>query len=277
MKIFLVTFFLALSWFIIAPAKVSADCAWFINAQCEDVGTNSQNRCGQQADNNCSEAKPNFDSAKCCCCLPTPLGCCLKTNNTTQEETAMTSTVAQCYANDTWATVKWYYGQVAKNNKCKKPCDYVVGSGGSTCRDADYPVSAALSVCRDAGLGDPKINEVCCCLETTTPDTEAATPVIPKAVKAVIPPFEYNSPTNPLQTVSVPIVAGRIIKALLAIIGSIFLLIIIYGGFLWMTAAGNDSKVLQGRNTLAWGVLGLVVISLAWVLTGFIFDIFSQI
>ena len=84
--------------------------------------------------------------------------------------------------------------------------------------------------------------------------------------------YGYSTVTNPLQTVSVPVVAGRIVNAFLLIVGSIFLIIIIYGGFVWMTAAGNEAKVAKGRKTLSWGVMGIIVIFLAWMLVAFIFE-----
>lgn len=84
--------------------------------------------------------------------------------------------------------------------------------------------------------------------------------------------FDYSGMTNPLRTINPSEVAGRVIKAVLAIIGSIFLMMIIYGGFIWMTAAGNDSKVQTGRNVLVWAIIGIIVIFLAWMLVAVIFE-----
>ena len=102
---------------------------------------------------------------------------------------------------------------------------------------------------------------------TTSDETKGKDSVGAKEVKLDLP-----NPTNPLGTVNPSEVIGRIIKALLAIIGSIFLLLVVYGGFTWMTAAGNDAKVEKGRNTVMWAVAGLVVIFLAWMLTGFVLE-----
>jgi hypothetical protein len=84
--------------------------------------------------------------------------------------------------------------------------------------------------------------------------------------------FDYTGMTNPLKTVNVAEVIGRVIRAILAIIGSIFLMMVIYGGFTWMTAAGNDTKVAKGRSILMWAIIGIIVIFLAWMLVAVVFE-----
>ena len=58
----------------------------------------------------------------------------------------------------------------------------------------------------------------------------------------------------------VPELIGRIINAVLGIVGSLALLMFVFGGLLWMTAAGKEDKITQGKNVLIWATLGLVVI-----------------
>jgi len=53
---------------------------------------------------------------------------------------------------------------------------------------------------------------------------------------------------------------GKIIFAVLGLTGAIALVMFIWGGLQWMTAAGNSEKVTKGRDTLMWAVLGLVII-----------------
>lgn len=52
----------------------------------------------------------------------------------------------------------------------------------------------------------------------------------------------------------------KVIEAVLGIVGSVALLIIVYGGFLWLTSAGNASQVDKGKRTLAWAGVGLAVV-----------------
>jgi len=67
--------------------------------------------------------------------------------------------------------------------------------------------------------------------------------------------------TNPLGTGVTPqIFIGRIIKAILGIVGSLALVMFVYGGFNIMTAAGTAEKVEKGKQILVWATIGLIVI-----------------
>ena len=66
---------------------------------------------------------------------------------------------------------------------------------------------------------------------------------------------------NPLGTTTSPVdLLGKIILAVLGLTGAIALVMFIWGGIQWMTAAGNPEKVTKGRDTLMWAALGLVII-----------------
>ncbi len=64
--------------------------------------------------------------------------------------------------------------------------------------------------------------------------------------------------------------AAGLVKGLLTLIGVVFLGLLIYGGFLYLTAAGNEEKVEQGRNTLTAAVIGLIIIMTGYSITYFI-------
>ncbi len=72
---------------------------------------------------------------------------------------------------------------------------------------------------------------------------------------------------NPLGTTDPRIIVGNIISAVLSIIGSITLLMFIYGGILWITSMGDEKKVMKGKQVLVWTVAGLAIIAGAYVLT----------
>ena len=64
---------------------------------------------------------------------------------------------------------------------------------------------------------------------------------------------------------------GKIINAILGIVGSLALVMFIYGGVTWMLAAGNQEKVKKGKDILVWATVGLVVIFSAYALVKFVF------
>ena len=65
---------------------------------------------------------------------------------------------------------------------------------------------------------------------------------------------------------------GIAMRGLLGIVGSLALIMFIYGGFTWMLAAGSAEKVQKGKNILIWATIGLVVIFSAYALVRFVFE-----
>jgi len=67
-------------------------------------------------------------------------------------------------------------------------------------------------------------------------------------------------------------VIGRIINIALGFLGIIAVVIVLFGGFKWMTAAGNEDKVEEAKKILGAGVIGLVIVLSAWALTSYIIN-----
>jgi hypothetical protein len=65
-------------------------------------------------------------------------------------------------------------------------------------------------------------------------------------------------------------VTGRVINAALTLVGIIFLILMVYGGFLWMTARGNEEQVTKAQKVIYGTIIGLVVILSAYAITVFV-------
>lgn len=65
---------------------------------------------------------------------------------------------------------------------------------------------------------------------------------------------------NPLQTTDIKVILGGVIGKILAVLGSITLLVFIQGGFTWLISAGNAEKVQAGTKTMLYAIIGLFVI-----------------
>jgi len=68
------------------------------------------------------------------------------------------------------------------------------------------------------------------------------------------------------------LVIARIVRTGLTFIGVIAVIIIIWGGFTWMTAGGNDDKVGDAKKIITAGVIGLLIILSAWALATWAID-----
>jgi hypothetical protein len=79
----------------------------------------------------------------------------------------------------------------------------------------------------------------------------------------------YNESTNS-QTASETV--GKIIRIGLGLLGIIFLVLTVYAGYLWMTAAGNDEQVTKATGILKMAVIGLIIILSAYSLSYFVLD-----
>lgn len=66
--------------------------------------------------------------------------------------------------------------------------------------------------------------------------------------------------------------AIRILNIMMTFLGMIAVLIILLGGFKWMTAAGNDDKVAEAKKLLAAGIIGLIIIFASYGIALFVIN-----
>src|SRR3989339_2157923 len=64
-------------------------------------------------------------------------------------------------------------------------------------------------------------------------------------------------------------IVGSIISVLISLIGVIFLILLIYAGFLWMTAGGNEKQVEKAKDMMLRAVVGLVILLASYSLSTF--------
>lgn len=71
-------------------------------------------------------------------------------------------------------------------------------------------------------------------------------------------------------TQSLPQLVGVLIAAVLGVLGVVFLVLVIYAGFIWMTSAGNSKSVDNAKNILIRATVGLVITLSAFAISNFI-------
>lgn len=67
------------------------------------------------------------------------------------------------------------------------------------------------------------------------------------------------------------ILIARIIRVALSLLGLVAIIIILYGGFLWMTARGDSKQIETAKKVLQNGLIGLVIIFTSYTIVSFIF------
>lgn len=70
--------------------------------------------------------------------------------------------------------------------------------------------------------------------------------------------------SNPLKANTPQQLIGQIINAVLGLVGSLALLMFVFGGLTWMTSGGSAEKIKKGRDILVWAAIGLVVVFSAY-------------
>lgn len=71
---------------------------------------------------------------------------------------------------------------------------------------------------------------------------------------------------------SIASIVGSIIASALSFLGVLFLILIIYGGFIYMTAGGSETKVQFAKKIIVNAFIGLVIILASYAITYFVIE-----
>lgn len=63
---------------------------------------------------------------------------------------------------------------------------------------------------------------------------------------------------------------GQVVNIFLSLLGVIFVLLMIYAGYNWMTAAGDEGKVEKAKQTITRAVIGIIITIGAYALTAYV-------
>lgn len=65
-------------------------------------------------------------------------------------------------------------------------------------------------------------------------------------------------------------IVGEYVTVFLGFVGTIAFVVFLYGGYLWLTARGNDDQVAEAKKYLFNGTIGIIVIVFAYSAAYFI-------
>ena len=65
-------------------------------------------------------------------------------------------------------------------------------------------------------------------------------------------------------------IAASVINVILGFLGIVAVIIILLGGFKWMTAGGNEDKVGEAKKLIVAGIIGLVIILGSFAIATFV-------
>jgi len=66
------------------------------------------------------------------------------------------------------------------------------------------------------------------------------------------------------------VIVADVINVILGFLGIVAVILILAGGFMWMTAAGNEDKVATSKKLMIAGVVGLVIVLASFGIANFV-------
>jgi uncharacterized membrane protein len=63
---------------------------------------------------------------------------------------------------------------------------------------------------------------------------------------------------------------GQLVQTAMSFLGIIFTVLLIYAGFLWMTARGEETKVEKAKNIIITAIIGLIIVLAAYSISYFV-------
>ena len=71
-------------------------------------------------------------------------------------------------------------------------------------------------------------------------------------------------------------IIGTAIQTLLSLLGIVFILLIVYGGVIWMTSEGDEAKVEKAQSIIRSAVIGLIIVIAAYAISVFVISALNK-
>jgi len=68
-------------------------------------------------------------------------------------------------------------------------------------------------------------------------------------------------------------IVGGVIKILLSFLGVVFLVLLIYGGYLWMMDRGEEALAKKARDIIKNAIIGIVIVLAAYAITSYVMEL----
>lgn len=72
-------------------------------------------------------------------------------------------------------------------------------------------------------------------------------------------------------------VARNLVNLISIIVGAISIIMIIYGGFRYITSGGDSGRVGSAKNTLIYAVIGLIIVAFAQLIVNFVLSTATKV
>ncbi|MBT4121015.1 MAG: hypothetical protein HOA57_01320 [Candidatus Magasanikbacteria bacterium] len=85
-----------------------------------------------------------------------------------------------------------------------------------------------------------------------------------------------QTPITNFKGASLQTMIGELLGAVLSLVGILFFALMVYGGVVWMSAAGNQEREKKAGGIMIGATIGVVIVLSSYVLVGFLFSNVGQ-
>lgn len=101
-------------------------------------------------------------------------------------------------------------------------------------------------------------------------------PVVAFATRAQAVSIDFPANFAEFSSQDLKTTISNIIRIILGFLGIITIIIILYGGLIWMTSFGNEDKIDQAKKLIGSGVVGLLLVLASYAIASFVINSLSQ-
>jgi hypothetical protein len=164
---------------------------------------------------------------------------------------------------------------------CEETTDQVTGDCPTATPQCCKPVCATCKTTAEGCTGNLTVDAASrscgvgkiCCKTTSAGTAPKSSDTTPKYTEGASIPL---APLSPVGEIDIATAIGIGIKGLLGIVGSLALIIFIYGGFIMLTSQGDTAKIKKGKDSLIWATAGLAVIFGSYIFVNYIITALSE-
>ncbi len=107
-----------------------------------------------------------------------------------------------------------------------------------------------------------------------TPPPAAPPKPAASAAPIIHSPTDYNEKWGKsMWGKSVPSIINGVISRVLPMVGALFLLMFVWGGFQWLTAGGDSKKVDGAKTTIFNALIGVTLVSMAYFIVSYFLNV----
>ena len=81
--------------------------------------------------------------------------------------------------------------------------------------------------------------------------------------------------TREMSTKPIGTTIGDIVNVFLYFVGAVAVIVVIWGGFQYITSSGDSQKATTAKNTIMYAVIGIVVVVMSYAIVNWVFGLFK--